>query len=222
MTSKYLFQDIIDRKISWYLFEKCNPGRARYLNMIMIIFSGRHGFVKFCVERYWFMLGKYKKLKQSYDLFDIMPFKINNNNFWIDIVAKFRSGVPIIILDGKQKATTRKKVYMLGLYYGYSHTITNQYQREKLQNRHGNMLYTEYKIEDRTYTMGEINKLRLNLPIMKLHGCDIDSETERIWIETDKLDNNGNKLYICDFKNLGCKRGIIWNSPGVITFIKQI
>ena len=119
---KYLFYNTVDHIIARHVIDKGSPAHGRFLNMIMILFQEYFGFVDFCLKRYNFLLNKYMKLS---NIFDSGVFKIHKNSFWEKITKDFQANLPIIVIDGGQKGSTRKKLYMLGFYYGYSHTISD-------------------------------------------------------------------------------------------------
>lgn len=203
-----LFSHTADLKIAKYVVTSGKPSNSRYINMLMILFKSYPNFVELCLKRYLFLLSKYTKNINLYDLFKTPVYKVHNNSFWDTLIKKFKSSEPVIIVNGGQKGSTRKKLYMLGLFYGYRHTITGQTQYE-MNGRGSRLLYAEGRIdENKLYTLKEIKKLKMNLP-------DIRDNLPSIWHETDQKG-----LYKC--KNLGYKRGIMTNGPGIITFYKII
>ena len=74
-------------------------------------------------------------------------------------------------------------------------------------------------IKDKLYTMKEINKLRLNLPIEE-ERYSYDPQVKRIWQKTEYKTASDKVLYKCE--NIGYKRGIMAKSSGKIIFRKII
>ena len=201
----------IDSIIAKYVVVTGKPAYGKIINCLMIIFKTYPEFVKECHKRYMKLLCLYNKLSTPFEITSNKSYLIHYNNFWRNTIKKFESGVNFII-DGGQKSRTRKKLYMLGYLYGYRHVVTGQESYEKRANRGPNsvyrLIYSEEKIgRNKKYTMRELKRLRMNLPDM--------------WVNSGEVDKDGNILYNAVEDGWG-KRGIMYNTPGIIHFYKSV
>lgn len=178
----------------------------------MIIFQGRAKFLELCRRRYWFLLKCYMKLKSPFDLFGKGVFNLPNNSFWNCIVSRFKNQEPVIVLSG-HKGATRKKLYMIGSYFGYLHTIKGQTQIE-VTCRRGRNVYAENKLNDFSEgTLAEIKRLRINWPSDRY-----DPSSPGVWFKTEQVTCQGDSIYHLTAGADVYKRGIMCNSSGIITF----
>ena len=197
----YLFCNVIDQRITVFTITSGKISRMRLVNMISILFKTYPGFVKFILKRFHQLACKYYKLK---NIEDFACRFTNSNSFWSQTIYNFKCN-KVVIFDGNQKGSTRKKLYILGMIFGFRHTIKDQKLIER-RSRNQKLYYSENLITKELYNMKELKKLKI---------CWDDS-----WIITNKKDIEGNILYKLDEKVSLYKRGIMLNSPGIITFTK--
>ncbi len=192
----YLVSRDCDGLISKRLITRGKFAFGRFINMIMILFKHRPGFVKICLIRYQVLYQRHSKRS-----FTNYALSVSGASFWRNAVQSFAKGEQVVF-DTGQKGTTRKKLYALGMLFGYYHTVSGQKPFEVRYDKHRRMRCTELDIDhSKTYTMKEIKKLRMNLPDM--------------WVPV------GDGLYKPAAKGW-YKRGIMVNGTGVIKFTKVV
>jgi hypothetical protein len=202
----YLVHKDIDPLIARKVITSGKIKYGRYLNMIMILFKKYKVFLKACHEKYFYMLKKYYHLEGP--LIGSKYLNINKGNYWNKVLKQFSTEIEIVFNNG-ENGDVRKKLYMLGLISGYSYTIVGQKRREKHSNK-GRLLY----YEDR------VSKLPDNITKKEIKKYKVDwNDWEDFWEESG-VNNFGEILYVKK-EWLGNKRGVMQNSPGIITFTKR-
>lgn len=178
----YIINKDIDCIIVKFVIRFGHPKQGRYLNLIVIIFGSDYtGFITACYKHYWNLLCRYKNIKRPGMLFAKPLYKLNKGEFWRKAREDFKTGNTVIFEE--QKGHTRRKLYMLGLYHGYSYTITGQ-ERVERRTRYAADIECDLKIiKTKLYTMIELMKQNADYP--------------QLWIATEQK-RDGEILYQID------------------------
>lgn len=198
--SKFLINRDIDWIVVLFLITEGRPSEDRRLNRYLLTFKNLNGFSKYLIKRYHFLQRQYLKMPSLED--NLLPR--SNTSFWNKTLESFYSGESPIIFDGNHKGSTRKKLYKIGMIFGYFHVINGQ-ETYEVRSRRTGIIYATNQLENRLYTRIELSRKKVNYP--------------NEWIPADK-DSDGRILYKRAENASDYKRGIMKNSPGVLTFFK--
>lgn len=204
----------VDTIVAKFVITTGHP-QDRTMNAIMLVFGDRKNFVHRCYERYMMLMRRYLKTSSPIDVIFRRQWKINNSSFWHGIIRKFSGGDESpskIVLDEGHKGSTRMKLYILGMLFGYSHVTHNQDEYEKTSTRRGSFLYAEYLLTKDKYTMKELQRIRMHLPQMWETPEEVNEHGEHYYVQNDR-----------DDRGYGWnKKGIMCKGPGRIEFTKVV
>jgi signal peptidase I len=207
---------LLNRDIDWLIAKRLlrdgRPNAARPLNQLLIAFAPLTKFTKILMTRYQQLVCRYRQINSIEDL---IPSLIHNNSFWYNAIKDFSQGKPgdIVVFDGGQKGLTRKRLYTLGMVFGYRYTVTNR-QPYETHGKGGRIPYHEDKVDrSKLYTMGQLRRLKVNFPGLWLDSGQVNERGKVLYMSAgpDAQDEDGRSWY---------KRGVMSNGTGIITFTR--
>ena len=190
----------IDYKLGTYIIgrhkNKNNINISRY-NILCILFKEYKQVVKGMYE-------KYSKVQ------DFKIYNLPNSDFWKKVKNDFIQKKETITFEVGHNGNVRKALYLLGQKYGYIYTVKGQKRYEKTSTR-TRLIYAEDSIDlSKLYTIQYLRHKRLD--------WGKDYQGKESWLSTDQRDDKGRVLYRFNPEASPYKRGIMTNTPGVITF----
>ena len=196
---KYLLSKDVDWMIVKKVLRNGSLKNMRVVNLLLITFSPLTEFCKICLHRYQILVCRLYNLKNIEKL-----VLVTKSVFWIKAIDNFKSSQSTIVFNGNHKGSNRKKLYILAIIFGYRWTLVGSERLEKISRR-SRLINSELKIDmKKEYTIRELKRMKIDLPDM--------------WIKTDKVNEHNKNLYIAASRGW-YKRGIMYNTPGVLTFI---